>query len=138
MNNINVFKNPHSFWSEPIMYVRYFFRSLHWAWQRAKYGFADYDLWDMDRHIAMVMWQMLNRFADIAISAPDNFFDEGAENEIERWQMYLRETASHFLNVTSDPITKTPEQHVTVFEKRTNELHKALEMLEDIYFDLWN
>ena len=43
---------------------------LHWAWQRARRGWSDNDLWDMDSHLARILATALPEFQRRNIGHP--------------------------------------------------------------------
>lgn len=78
--------------------VLWFFRSINCAWQRATKGYCYRDLWDMDRFYTQLFIDSIREFKKNLHGAPQEFFDNDAENQIERWENYLEEMAQHFYN----------------------------------------
>jgi len=70
------------FWFENI---KQFFRNLHFAYQRIKYGYCDWDMWCMDTHILSLLADMLDDLATNSHAYPGIApFDT-----YEKWQSAL-------------------------------------------------
>ena len=88
----NVFKQLYSPWrylSNWIRNIRLFFRRYKWAYQRAKRGYADCDIWDMDSWLLTLFHDSLNHLADNHCGWPGN--EDFPEDE--NWTKYLKEMA---------------------------------------------
>ena len=79
-------------------HVLWFFRSLYCAWQRATKGYCYRDLWSMDYFYSQLFVDSMREFKKNLCGAPQKFFDNDAENQIERWENYIEEMAQHFEN----------------------------------------
>lgn len=89
-NKLNIWK-----WKEPYRWYRidkkigFFFRKVKWAWQRAKYGYCDRDLWDLDHTLGNYIASSVNKLADITHGYP-----HGTTPEV--WDGILRSIARNF------------------------------------------
>lgn len=87
----------------PLKYIRQFFRGVKYIYQRARYGYCDKDVFNMDHHLSALIGDMLNELADIAHGYPvlvknDEIVDQGMDN----WKETLRQLAIHFYNTLED------------------------------------
>ena len=159
----NVFKQLYSPWRYPsnwIGNIRLFFRRYKWAYQRAKRGYADCDIWDMDSWLLTLFHDSLNHLADNHWGYPGN--DEFPDDE--SWTKYLKEMALKFYNANeSNEAYPTPEadkwwewikEHdknidnpysETMFKegnendkKRDKEMHEGIKMLDHVFWSLWD
>ena len=78
--------------------ILWFFRSINCAWQRAIKGYCYRDLWSMDYFYSQLFVDSMREFKKNLHGAPLEFFDNDAENQIERWENYIEEMAQHFYN----------------------------------------
>jgi hypothetical protein len=78
--------------------ILWFFGSINCAWQRAIKGYCYRDLWSMDWFYTQLFINSIREFKKNLRGAPQEFFDNDAENQIERWENYLEEMAQHFYN----------------------------------------
>jgi hypothetical protein len=78
--------------------ILWFFGSINCAWQRAIKGYCYRDLWRMDWFYTQLFIDSIREFKKNLHGAPQEFFDNDAENQIERWESYLEEMAQHFYN----------------------------------------
>jgi hypothetical protein len=105
----NVFKQLYSPWRYPsnwIGNIRLFFRRYKWAYQRAKRGYADCDIWDMDSWLLTLFHDSLNHLADNHCGWPGN--EDFPEDE--DWTKYLKEMAQLFYQAQeSNEYYPTPE-----------------------------
>lgn len=121
MNKLNVFgPAPYSKWNIWGR-TKWFFSSIGCAWQRATKGYCYRDLWSLDYYYSWLFVNSLRDFKKNLHGAPSTFFDEGAENETERWENYLDEMAQHFFNSIDDN------------EVQMNEFEDDLEKLQNFY-----
>ena len=59
---MNVFDMFEFSWKRPIKSIKYFFKALKWSSQRARNGFCDYDVMDIDTWFSEIMPRMLRDF----------------------------------------------------------------------------
>lgn len=90
-------KTNNSLWENPSYpfrawhrYIPWFFRTLKFSWQRAVRGFSDYDVWDLDSYLAILIEESLTHLANTAHGCPD------AADNMESWQNVLKNTAKYF------------------------------------------
>ena len=79
-------------------HVLWFFRSLYCAWERATKGYCYRDLWSLNWFYTQLFIDSIREFKKDLHGAPQEFFDDDKENQIERWENYLEEMAQHFYN----------------------------------------
>ena len=159
MYTLNVFHTKYYSWKCPSQWfknIKLFFRQFKYAWQRITRGFCDADTWDLKDYYTNLFHATLTYFANNLHDAPYNFFDE--ELEVGPWQDYLLEMARHFynadssngvieneyeeahlLNLDNEELSK---QYVAreneIVKWRSKELKKGLDMLQEVYEDLWD
>ena len=151
--NSNVFRNPWLFRRHPVRWLRCFFRSFKYAWQRITRGWADCDVWEMDEYLLQILPEMLDALAsrhDMECVDPNIF-----------WQI-----AQHFMNARKDQRVQIneyqkelhatihsvePEQDISRLEIsqkywareleikrwRIEQKDRAFDMLKEVFFDLW-
>lgn len=99
-NNLNVLTCGIYSWRYPRNWIRnpiQFLRNLKFVWQRAKNGYCDWDLWDLDYFYTNLFIKSLWEFQENLHGAPDELFDK--ENDsIKPWQNYIKEMVEHFYN----------------------------------------
>ena len=84
-NELNIFKGgylpwyPRNWWDN----IRYFFRTIKWAWQRATKGYSDYDTFDLDVYYSRLMISSLSQFRE------DTRVYPGYMDSIEEWYAIL-------------------------------------------------
>lgn len=98
-NTLNVFKFGYhsSSWRHPIESIKYFFRNLKYAWQRATRGFSDWDLWNLDSYYSNLIWKSLESFV--------NMHKYGTPSEditIDEWNEKVHSVAELFRNSIED------------------------------------
>lgn len=125
--------------NHPVRFIRHLFRPFKWAWQRVTRGYADCDLWDMDRHLIKLLPQMLKQLSVSAKDYPQNVHLSFAS--ATEWSDYLKNIAEHFMNADEDfcpqkneyaPMfsycgvteTKHPDGTVSVVSNAPEELRK--------------
>lgn len=91
MGSLNVFEYGHGKFKR----VRWFWKNLRCAWQRAKYGVCDYDWWNLDSWILRVIPRALRELAKNTRDYPLFGDTYGIYNK-EDWQRTLRELADSF------------------------------------------
>ena len=73
----------------PLERIKWWIRREKFKWQRARWGFSAYDMWDMDHYLAELISEMLLHKAKFGIS---NFNDMSMEES----QQWLIDTAAMF------------------------------------------
>ena len=159
--NLNLMQNPFSFFHAPREWIRRFINSVKWSWQRITRGWSDYDVWTMDEYLLAILPEMLDHLAGETYREPVSY----SVNEYP-WQDYLWTTAQHFMNAREDQRRQTNQYKTALhtsmladsirpqedreelsrlyFERereirdwRVSEKNIALDMLKEIFFDLW-
>jgi hypothetical protein len=69
--------------------IKWWIRREKFKWQRARWGFSSYDVWDMDHYLAELISEMLLYKAKFGMSHP---WDMSSED----WQQWLIDTAAMF------------------------------------------
>lgn len=90
-------KTDNSLWQNPSFpfrawyyYIPWFFRTLKFCIQRARRGFSDYDVWNLDSYLAILIKESLVHLADTAHGYPNN------TDDMESWKRTLINTAEYF------------------------------------------
>lgn len=60
--DLNVFRYGWFTWRRPLRNLRVFFRRFKYAYQRAKYGFCDYDIYDVGDYSYELLIQSLKKY----------------------------------------------------------------------------
>lgn len=136
--------------------IKIFFRQFKYAWQRATRGYCDADLWDLDDYYTKLFCATLKDFSKNLDSVPSNFYNE--IDGMEKWREYLNEMITHLQNSLEpervqqneyeeahslDPnneelSNKYIERTREIHDWQTNELMEGLNMLIEVYEDLWD
>lgn len=157
-NNLNIWK-----WEEPIRWYRvdrkiaFFFRKIKWMFQRAKYGYCDRDVWNLDYTIGNYLASTLNKLANTTHGHPTDVTEK-------EWDDILKNMAYNFYVGTNEDFWEDPYSKLLSYEKNFNELgeeqqelwrkwfekqadnyklmaehrHKGFESLEQWYGHLWD
>lgn len=90
-------KTDNSLWKNPSFpfrawyyYIPWFFRTLKFCIQRARRGFSDYDVWNLDSYLAILIKESLVHLANTAHGHPNN------TDDMESWKRTLIDTAEYF------------------------------------------
>jgi len=57
--------------------------------QRGRRGYADCDLWGFDYYLAEIIPKAMKYLKENKMGCPQEYFDEGEENDCERWDVEL-------------------------------------------------
>lgn len=150
-SDLTVFKKAPYRWYEIFHRVRWFFRSINCAWERATKGYCYRDLWSMDIFYGKLFEDTLREFNETRHGYPGNMTDE-------EWGKYLNEMADHFHNcLESNEVYTNPywdEYYHRVYElnedenlpenqelynnykERKKEIEEKLDSEKDIAFDM--
>lgn len=84
-NELNIFTGGYMPWypCNWLENIRYFFRTIKWAWQRATKGYSDYDTFDLDVYYSRLMIASLSQFREDTCGYP------GYMDSIEEWYAIL-------------------------------------------------
>lgn len=105
--------------------ISLFFRKIKWAYQRAKYGWCDKDLWSLDWTLGNYIASSVNELANRTHGYPYSLSPE-------EWDKILRTIATNFyLGVNEDSWTNPYEDKVTC------KLYNKLERAEQVIWDKW-
>lgn len=124
MNDLNVLTRHYYSWRIAGNWprnVKYFFRTLKYAYQRITKGYCDSDLWSLDMYYAKLISTSLKEFADITHSYPYN-------STPEEWKEELLKIAECFENsIEPEEVDKYFEQYLELREKR------GITLISDIF-----
>lgn len=100
-NDLSVWKMGYFPWrfGNIIYNIKNFFRNFKFAWQRARYGYCDVDVWGLREHLLVLLRESLYKLANECHSYPPNYTDE------EQWEKELRQAAEdcHYANFDNQP-----------------------------------
>lgn len=96
-HNLNVFRGGPSGRWEIWGRIKWFFRSIHCAWQRITKGFCYRDVWNLDTYYSKLFVSTLIYLKNNHTGCPNEFYDEENDSS-EAWVNYLNEVATHFNN----------------------------------------
>ena len=89
-NNLNLWKyKDYCPWYRIDLKIVSFFRKVKWAWQRAKYGWCDRDIWNLDYTLASYISTSIVRLAETTDSYPYGLTKK-------EWGNILRNIAENF------------------------------------------
>ena len=89
-NNLNLWKyKDYCPWYRIDLKIVSFFRKVKWAWQRAKYGWCDRDIWNLDYTLASYISTSIARLAETTDSYPYGLTKK-------EWGNILRNIAENF------------------------------------------
>ena len=88
MSILNLYAKP-GYKMKPLERIKWWIRREKFKWQRARWGFSSYDVWDMDHYLAELISEMLLYKAKFGMSHP---WDMSPED----WQQWLIDTAAMF------------------------------------------
>lgn len=119
--------------------VAYFPREVKWHWQRAFRGWADCDVWSMDRYLSPVIEGMMRELAENGISYGGYFTPES-------WKAMLLEIADALKGARDvedwDYPVGRPKEETAAFYDRVNAAYerqkKALYLMADNFQSLWD
>lgn len=163
---MNVFKNPWKFYRHPFKWIEYLFRSFKYAYQRAIKGYCDIDLWDLNAYYTEIISKTLRELAgchcaypggmepeewtdilnDIAYNLEESIEDNSYPMpKFEAWQECIltkpdvnsKEYGAWFEKLRRLSYEKDKE----IFEQREYmemRKDKALDMLKEYWYDLWD
>lgn len=108
--------------------ISLFFRKIKWAYQRAKYGWCDRDLWNLDWTLGNYIASSVNELANRTHGYPHGLSPE-------EWDRILRRIARNFyLGVNEDCWTNPYESDVS-YEKNYHELGEAERTVWNKWFE---
>ena len=116
--------------------IKAFFEWLWYApkriWQRCKYGWCGYDLWDVDHYFLWTLITALRKFADSNIGFPCQYYESYEDNALERWTSDIRAEADLL-----EEIFFEEQKWSTDIVKRKEKIKKALDWIAEYWFALW-
>ena len=122
-------------WYRPDLKVRSFFRKIKWAWQRAKYGYCDRDLWNLDYTLGNYIAGSVYRLSKITHGYPHGI------SEID-WNNILKSIATNFyMGVNEDCYGNIYEKEVAdlpPYEKQTEEQKEMWKKYSEAELDINN
>lgn len=102
--DLNVYKfhcdgNKRWYLRHPFRFIKDFFRARRAAKRRAKYGFDNGDVWNMDDWFCAIIPEMLRKLADDGCAYPGS----GKFDTPEKWHDWLHSMADLFDAINVDP-----------------------------------
>ena len=94
MSMLDLYAKP-GYKMRPLERIKWWIRREKFKWQRARWGFSSYDMWDMDHYLAELISEMLLYKAKFGIS---NFNSRSMEES----QQWLIDTAAMFKEYSRD------------------------------------
>lgn len=132
--------------------IKRFFRTFKFIYQRAKYGYSDYDLYDFDLFLEEILLRALGEL-EAKGSYPCTY------NSAEEWSAELEKTRTHLLNALIEPRNvfldliidyqtrkeKVPkslreqfwEEEKRIYAQREDELQIVMDWLSKNIHNLW-
>lgn len=113
--------------------IKQFFWHFKLRRQRAKYGFCEADLWDMNDYLTQVIIEMLRNFPKNLHGAPDRYYDR-ARDSIEPWKKKIKSVQMDWETLHMYRNEVRPLDVDRTLEARND----AFKSLEEVFFDLWD
>lgn len=108
--------------------ISLFFRKIKWAYQRAKYGWCDRDLWNLDWTLGNYIASSVNELANRTHGYPCGLSPR-------EWDRILRTIAREFyLGVNEDSWTNPYESDIS-YEKNYHELEETERTIWNKWFE---
>ena len=128
-NKLNIWDYKDAFrWYRIDKRISLFFRKIKWAYQRAKYGWCDRDLWNLDWTLGNYIASSVNELANCTHGYPHGLSPE-------EWDRILRRIARNFyLGVNKDCWTNPYENDIS-YEKNYHELEEAERTVWNKWFE---
>lgn len=161
MSMLDLYAKP-GYKMNPLERIKWWIRREKFKWQRARWGFSEYDVWDMDHYLAQLISDLLLYRAKFGMSHPWDMTPED-------WQQWLIDTAAMFKEYGRDfpeseeykafcaakKTTKNEDGSITVeydkelskawlerekteSEYRMCKLRMGLERLGEKFWELWD
>ena len=128
-NNLNLWKwKEYTKWYRLDKRIAFFFRKIKWMFQRAKYGYCDRDLWELDYTLGNYLASALNKLADITHGHPH----EVTEKE---WDNILKNMAYNFYVGVNEDFWEDPYSKLLSYERNFDELEEGQQELWRKWFE---
>lgn len=128
-NKLNIWEYKDVFrWYKFGKRIGLFFRKLKWVYQRAKYGWCDLDLWNLDWTLGNYIASSVNELANRTHGYPHGLSPEG-------WDKILRAIAKDFYLGVNEDAWNNPYEDEISYEKNYHELEKAEQVIWDKWFE---
>lgn len=128
-NNLNIWEwKEHNKWYRLDKKVTFLFRKIKWMFQRAKYGYCDRDLWDLDYTLGNYLASTINKLADINHGYPHDVTEK-------EWDDILKNMAYNFYVGTNEDFWEDPYNKFLSYEKNFNELDEKQKELWRKWFE---
>ena len=136
----------------PIKTLKDLYLDVKYFIHRGRHGWADMDWFNLDSYLLHILPDMLEELANKSYGYSETFINADG-NKVgnmtpEDWKNYLLEIAQHFRNADKEqtPIENNilDDRHewfkkeCEISEWRLKEAQKALKMLGDNFFQLWD
>ena len=126
-NRLNIWK-----YKEPCRWYRFdrrivlFFRKIKWTYQRAKYGYCDRDLWDLDYTLGNYIASTINELANRTHGYPGGL-------TAEKWDRILRSIAQDFYLGTNEDCWENEFERFVTYEITYNKMNSE----QKAHWDSW-
>ena len=124
-----------------------FFKRIKYSIQRIKYGFCDWDTWDLDTYISTMIPDALRKFAKDTNGYPPDFAIDDFETEdsvMEKWRAEITKIADLIedggksYDLTSEEFEGLSlEETKKLIEKKQKNLKKGFKLLSERFGNLW-
>lgn len=152
--NMSIFYKCHSPWYRIDRHWWHFCDTIKHAWQRMTKGYCDVDRFSIYYQHTGTMINILTELRDNKFSCPARFYEKyGDEKCHEEWAKYLTKIINSFYECEEDTLCEKERiiwenKNLTEAEKfkaienlwkESEEIAKdALQLLGEVYFDLWD
>lgn len=152
LNAFNVYYLP---WTHPISNIKTFFRSVKYSYQRITRGFSDYDVWELDSYLSLILSETFKHLSktnhghpyDLSEDEWDNLLLDMSEKALQMSPFY------EFDNEYEDELLFDYEEGrikqdncFDAWKDREDEINKCMvqckdevmEFLKERFYDLWD
>lgn len=160
MRILNLYAKP-EYKMTPLARIKWWFKRAKYARQRARWGFSEYDVWDLDTYLAELIGNMTAYLAEHNMSHPYEISDEDWKTTLETishcFKQYNIERPCPAYEAYKNVIVRTtnPDKSITVEvpdhllqawreEEKANheatmaELKQGFDLLYQHYPNLWD
>lgn len=160
MSRLNLYAKP-QYKMRPLARIKWWFKRRKYARQRARWGFSEYDVWDMDTYLAELIGEMAKYLAEHNVSHPWDISDEDWKTTLKTisqcFKQYNCERPCPAYEAYQNACVRTtnPDHSVTIdcpdhlleawrleskanYEAQMHDLKRGFDLLYDAWPNLWD
>ena len=153
-NAFNLIAKP-NYKMRPLARIKWWFRKRKYIKQRAERGWSDYDTWDFDTYLAMVIGDGLAHLADAHMSHPWDYTPEEWSEKLtyiskcfkqytEDYESPSYEKWASAIRLGADPSTlqdlsaEWHKEDLAQYEEKMKRLKEGFDLLYEVFTNLWD